>query len=103
MTKPTIGFVGLGAMGFGMATHLVQQGYEVHGFDVFPASVTKFSSAGEGAVGAGSLRESADGKMFYVCMVASAAQVQSVLFGEGGIVDGMYLYPISPPISYYYY
>lgn len=86
MSKPTIGFVGLGAMGFGMATHLVNQGYPVHGFDVFPASVDRFkSSAGNGA---SSLRDSAEGKNFYVCMVASAAQVQSVLF-EGGIIDGM--------------
>jgi 3-hydroxyisobutyrate dehydrogenase and related beta-hydroxyacid dehydrogenases len=46
MSKPSVGFVGLGAMGFGMATHLVKEGYPVHGFDVFPASVDRFKAAG---------------------------------------------------------
>ncbi|KAJ5939786.1 hypothetical protein N7466_002920, partial [Penicillium verhagenii] len=87
MSKPAIGFVGLGAMGFGMATHLVKEGYSVHGFDVFPALIEKFTAAG--GTPASSLRESASGKQYYICMVASAPQVQSVLFGEGGIVAGL--------------
>ncbi|KAL4894722.1 NAD binding domain of 6-phosphogluconate dehydrogenase-domain-containing protein [Aspergillus ambiguus] len=87
MSKPAVGFVGLGAMGFGMATHLVKQGYAVHGFDVFPASVQRFQAAG--GQPATSLRESAEGKAFYVCMVASAPQVQSVLFGDDGIVPAL--------------
>lgn len=86
MSKPAIGFVGLGAMGFGMATHLVKEGYPVHGFDVFPASVERFKAAG--GIPASSLRDSASGKQFYVCMVASAPQVQTVLFGDDGIVSG---------------
>lgn len=88
MTKPAIGFVGLGAMGFGMATHLVNEGYRVHGFDVFPASVDRFHAAG--GIAARSLRDSAEAADYYVCMVASAPQVQAVLFGDGGIVQGMF-------------
>ncbi|KAJ6037194.1 hypothetical protein N7540_001473 [Penicillium herquei] len=87
MSKPSIGFVGLGAMGFGMATHLVNEGYPVHGFDVFPASVDRFKAAG--GIPASSLQESASDKQYYICMVASAPQVQSVLFGEGGIVSAL--------------
>ncbi|KAJ5719193.1 hypothetical protein N7493_007648 [Penicillium malachiteum] len=87
MSKPSIGFVGLGAMGFGMATHLVKEGYPVHGFDVFPASVDRFKAAG--GIPASSLQESASDKQYYICMVASAPQVQSVLFGEGGIVSAL--------------
>ncbi|KAJ5656110.1 hypothetical protein N7507_008060 [Penicillium longicatenatum] len=87
MSKPAIGFVGLGAMGFGMATHLVKEGYPVHGFDVFPASVEKFKNAG--GIPASSLGESASEKQYYICMVASAPQVQSVLFGDDGIVAGL--------------
>jgi 3-hydroxyisobutyrate dehydrogenase len=86
MSKPSIGFVGLGAMGFGMATHLVKEGYPVHGFDVFPASVERFATAG--GIPTSSLQESARDKDFYVCMVASAPQVESVLYGEEGIVAG---------------
>lgn len=35
-SKPVkkIGFIGLGAMGFGMATHLLRSNFSVHGFDV---------------------------------------------------------------------
>lgn len=88
--KPEIGFVGLGAMGFGMATNLVKQGYSVKGYDVFPASVERFRAAG--GIPATSLRDSAEGKPYYVCMVASAPQVQDVLFNpETGILDGMSL------------
>ncbi|CAI7611136.1 unnamed protein product [Penicillium glandicola] len=87
MSKPSIGFVGLGAMGFGMATHLVKEGYEVHGYDVFPASVERFKTAG--GIPASSLQDSAKGNDFYVCMVASAPQVQSVLFGDEGIVAAL--------------
>ncbi|KAJ5757740.1 uncharacterized protein N7511_006434 [Penicillium nucicola] len=87
MSKPSVGFVGLGAMGFGMATHLVKEGYPVHGYDVFPASVERFKAAG--GIPASSLIESAQDKQFYVCMVASAPQAQSVLFGEGGIVNAL--------------
>lgn len=90
MSKPTIGFVGLGAMGFGMATHLVHQGYSVHGYDVFPASVQRFGKAG--GIPASTLRESAENKPFYICMVASAAQAQEALFGDDGAVRRMYLF-----------
>lgn len=84
----TIGFVGLGAMGFGMATHLVKSGYQVHGYDVFPASVERFAAAG--GIPCSSLRESAEDKPFYICMVASAPQAQEVLFGEAGVVQCMF-------------
>ena len=90
MSKPTIGFVGLGAMGFGMATTLVKEGYPVHGFDVFSASVERFKSAG--GIPAASLRESAEGKQYYVCMVASAVQAQDVIFGQDGLVKGSFFF-----------
>ena len=87
MQKPSIGFVGLGAMGFGMATHLVKQGYPVKGFDVFPQSVERFRNAGGRA--ATSLADSAAGNMFHICMVATATQAQSAIFDdEHAIIKG---------------
>ncbi|MCJ1439494.1 hypothetical protein MMC27_008888 [Xylographa pallens] len=76
--KPCIGFVGLGAMGFGMATNLVKQGYPVKGFDVYPPTVQRFSDAG--GLAASSLADAAE--MYCICMVATPAQVQSALFGD---------------------
>ncbi|EOD47822.1 putative 3-hydroxyisobutyrate dehydrogenase protein [Neofusicoccum parvum UCRNP2] len=85
--KPAVGFVGLGAMGFGMATNLVKQGYRVKGFDVFQKSVERFAQAG--GVAAASLADSATDTPFHVLMVASADQAQQALFGDGGIVKAL--------------
>ncbi|EFQ99589.1 2-hydroxy-3-oxopropionate reductase [Nannizzia gypsea CBS 118893] len=78
--KPTVGFVGLGAMGFGMAVHLITQGYSVKGFDTWAPALERFREAGGNV--AASLEDSAKGCMYYVCMVASAPQVQSILFDD---------------------
>ncbi|KAH7079123.1 NAD binding domain of 6-phosphogluconate dehydrogenase-domain-containing protein [Paraphoma chrysanthemicola] len=86
-TKPSIGFCGLGAMGMGMATHLVKQGYPVTGADVYPPSLEKFSAAG--GTPASSLSASAKDKAFYIVMVASAPQAHPALFGGQGIVQAL--------------
>ncbi|KAF1834462.1 oxidoreductase-like protein [Decorospora gaudefroyi] len=86
-SKPAIGFCGLGAMGMGMATHLVKQGYPVTGFDVYPPSLNKFESAG--GTPSSSLSASAKDKSFYIVMVASAMQAQPALFDEEGIVKAL--------------
>lgn len=35
-TVRRVGFIGLGAMGFGMATHLIKSKFSVVGYDVIP-------------------------------------------------------------------
>ena len=85
--KPAIGFCGLGAMGFGMATHLIKQGYSVTGFDVWAPTLEKFKAAG--GTPSTSLSESATDKKFYICMVATAQQAQTAIFGDDGIVKGL--------------
>ncbi|KAI4637674.1 hypothetical protein J4E83_000491 [Alternaria metachromatica] len=86
-SKPQIGFCGLGAMGMGMATHLVKQGYPVTGFDVYPPSLEKFQAAG--GTPSTSLSDSAKDKPFYIVMVASAMQAQPALFDKDGIVNAL--------------
>ncbi|KAI0873786.1 NAD binding domain of 6-phosphogluconate dehydrogenase-domain-containing protein [Hypoxylon argillaceum] len=76
--KPKIAFIGLGAMGFGMATHLVKQGYPVTGFDVWPPTLERFRAAGGSTASTPS--EAVRGHDYVVCMVATAAQAQAVLF-----------------------
>jgi 3-hydroxyisobutyrate dehydrogenase len=87
--KPAIGFAGLGAMGFGMATHLIKSGYSVTGFDVWQPTLDKFKAAG--GIPSTSLSESAKDKTFYIVMVATAQQAQSALFDaeDGGIVGSL--------------
>ncbi|MCB0116751.1 MAG: NAD(P)-binding domain-containing protein, partial [Caldilineaceae bacterium] len=78
----TIGFIGLGAMGMGMARSLLRAGFTVKGYDVVPAAVTAFVEAG--GVGAASVADAAKDADLLVVMVLNAAQVESVLFGEDG-------------------
>jgi 3-hydroxyisobutyrate dehydrogenase len=86
--KPEIAFIGLGAMGFGMATHLVKQGYAVTGFDVWPPTLERFRAAGGNV--ASSPSETVRGRDYVVCMVATAAQAQSVLLeGESPALDAL--------------
>jgi 3-hydroxyisobutyrate dehydrogenase-like beta-hydroxyacid dehydrogenase len=75
--KPPVAFIGLGAMGFGMATHLLKQGYPVTGFDVWAPTLERFQSAG--GLTATTPAAAVDGKSFFVCMVATAQQAQAVL------------------------
>lgn len=76
-TKPPVSFIGLGAMGFGMATHLIKQGYSVTGFDVWAPTLERFRAAGGQT--ATTPAEAVANKSFCVCMVATAQQAQSVL------------------------
>jgi 3-hydroxyisobutyrate dehydrogenase len=77
-SKPRIGFAGLGAMGGGMATNLVKNGFEVTGFDVYQPLVDKFVQAGGKA--AKTPKEAAENADFLVSMVANAAQNSALLF-----------------------
>ncbi|KAF2488822.1 hypothetical protein BU16DRAFT_214052 [Lophium mytilinum] len=83
-SKAPIGFCGLGAMGMGMATHLVKTGHQVKGFDLYRPSLQRFEAAG--GTPSPSLLNSAVDMPFYIVMVATAVQAQSALFGtaEGG-------------------
>ncbi|KAL2107279.1 hypothetical protein VUR80DRAFT_5446 [Thermomyces stellatus] len=74
--KP-VGFLGLGAMGFGMATHLVKSGYQVTGFDVWGPTLERFKQAG--GIAAMTPAGAVEGKDLAVCMVATAQQAQDAL------------------------
>lgn len=75
--KPDVAFIGLGAMGFGMATNLVKKGYAVTGFDVWRPTLEKFAAAGGQT--ATTPAAAVQGKNVCVCMVATAQQAQAVL------------------------
>ncbi|KAK7999155.1 hypothetical protein PG991_014830 [Apiospora marii] len=87
-SKPDIAFIGLGAMGFGMATNLVKQGYKVTGFDVWGPTLERFQA--EGGLTATTPAEAVKGKDYCVCMVATAQQAQAVLLeGESAAVPAL--------------
>src|SRR6476619_1228273 len=83
--KPRIAVIGLGSMGFGMATSLRRAGFEVTGCDVSTDAVARFVS--EGGRGAASPAEAARDAGIVVSVVVNAAQTETILFGKDGAAE----------------
>ena len=82
-----IGFIGLGAMGRGMAGTLLSAGHQVAGFDLSPAALDWLEA--QGGTRAASAAEACDGADAAVLMVVNAQQAETVLFGDDGAVEGL--------------
>lgn len=81
MTQKTA-VIGLGSMGYGIASSLLRAGHITHGFDVNPAQTARFVADG-GAPG--TLAEIAPSLNAVVVVVLNAAQTDAVLFGSDGV------------------
>lgn len=87
MTKSErIAIVGLGSMGYGMAGSVLAAGHQTHGFDINPAQVARFQAQGGADGDLDSIAGSIDA---LVVVVLNAAQTETVLFGDMGIVPAM--------------
>ncbi|KAL3375227.1 hypothetical protein AABB24_006623 [Solanum stoloniferum] len=86
-TVKRIGFIGLGAMGLGMATHLLKSNFCVLGYDVYPPSLSRFADAG-GLTGSTPAEVSQDVDVLVV-MVTNELQAESVLYGDQGAVSAL--------------
>jgi 3-hydroxyisobutyrate dehydrogenase-like beta-hydroxyacid dehydrogenase len=84
MTKAAVGVIGLGAMGYQMARHMVGKGFDVYGFDVQEACNTRAKAAGVQVVGAPA--EVGAHAQIVVVMVATDAQVEDVIV-KSGLLD----------------
>lgn len=82
-----VGFIGLGAMGAGMAANLVKAGFRVRGYDLNAAAIKRLQDSG--GEGADSPAVTADGAGLLIVMVATAEQADSVLFGDKGAVAAL--------------
>lgn len=85
--RPNIGFVGLGAMGGGMAGSLVKEGFAVRGCDTRPEALAAFEHMGGTA--AKSPAEAAAGADLLIVVVVNAEQAEAVLFGPGAAADAL--------------
>jgi 3-hydroxyisobutyrate dehydrogenase len=74
-----VGWIGLGAMGAPMAACVARAGHETIAFDVDPERVRGL----EGVGAAASAAEAASGVDVLVLMVATAGQIDGVLFDDG--------------------
>ena len=85
MSTTTVGLIGLGAMGSGMAQSLRRAGHTVHVFDVRREVAAAF--AAEGGVAHHSLASLGAACDVIVSVVVNAAQTESVLFGDASTPD----------------
>ena len=83
--KPHAAVIGLGSMGFGMATSLRRAGFDVTGCDVSDDAVARF--AADGGFGARTPAEAAKDAAIVVSVVVNAAQTETILFGPGGVAE----------------
>lgn len=89
MEVSKLGFIGLGAMGQGMASSLVRAGITVHGYDVYPPAIDKFVTKGGKAFAASTPADAAKDAEILVLMVQNAAQADDVLFGAGKAANAL--------------
>jgi 3-hydroxyisobutyrate dehydrogenase len=78
----TVGLIGLGAMGSGMAQSLRRAGHTVHVFDVRREAAEAFAK--DGGVACASLAELGAACDVVISVVVNAAQTEAVLFGTDG-------------------
>ena len=86
-TPPTVGLIGLGAMGAGMAASLRRAGLAPHVFDIRPGVTEAF--AREGGTACESIAALAAACDVVISVVVNAAQTEDVLFGAGGAAQAM--------------
>ena len=89
MSKPRIGFVGVGIMGGPMAGHLASAGYVVTAHDIDRASVEKLVDAHPDIRTADSPKAVGENSDIVVTMLPSGRFVQECALGENGLVHGL--------------
>jgi L-threonate 2-dehydrogenase len=80
--RTTVGIIGLGAMGSGMARALLAAGLAVRGFDLSPTA--RQNLAALGGTPASSAGEAAQDAAILVMVVVNAQQTEDILFGPDG-------------------
>ncbi len=86
-SQPTVGLVGLGAMGLGMAQSLRRAGFAPHVFDLRREVAQDFAK--DGGTACETLADLGARCDVVVSVVVNAAQTESVLFGEDGVAASM--------------
>jgi 2-hydroxy-3-oxopropionate reductase len=81
-----VGFIGLGIMGRGMARNLLKAGLEVHVWNRTPARMQEL--AADGALTAKDPADVASRCQIVMMCVSDTPDVQAVIFGPRGIIEG---------------
>jgi 3-hydroxyisobutyrate dehydrogenase-like beta-hydroxyacid dehydrogenase len=87
MSKPVIGFIGLGLMGGNMVENLQKKGYELNVMDLNKDAVAACVARGASAVS--SAKELAEASDIVMLCLTTSAIVEKVMYAEDGILAGM--------------
>src|SRR5690606_9855335 len=87
-TAPTIGFIGIGSMGWPMASRLRQAGLKVVALDASVERLKEFA-AKTGAVAAANGAELAAQSDVIITILPTSAVVEQVLTGPQGVLAGL--------------
>ncbi|HEX2742159.1 MAG TPA: NAD(P)-binding domain-containing protein, partial [Rubrobacter sp.] len=82
-----VGFIGLGIMGKPMAKNLLDAGYDLVVYNRTREKAEELAS--EGATVAGSPKEVAEQSDVIITMLPDSPQVEEVLTGEDGVLEGV--------------
>ncbi len=82
-----VGFIGLGIMGIPMARNLIKAGFEVTAYNRTASKAEKMVS--EGAKKADSPKQLAEESPVLITIVSDTPDVESVLLGENGVMEGI--------------
>ncbi len=85
MTRPAIGWIGMGRMGFPMAERLVNAGYEVKVWNRTRSKAEPLAEKGATLVGSPADLAGVD---VLATMVSTGKDVEALYFGEGGVLSG---------------
>ncbi|WP_424930289.1 NAD(P)-dependent oxidoreductase [Amaricoccus tamworthensis] len=88
MTKPVIGFIGLGLMGGNMVENLQNRGFELVVMDLNQDAVTAVLDRGN-AKQAGSPKELAEASDIVMLCLTTSDVVEKVVYGDEGILAGI--------------
>ena len=87
MTKPVIGFIGLGIMGTPMSTHLLNAGHRMIVYDTIPFKVESLVALG--AEAGLSCKDVAERSGVVISMVPDSPDVEKVYLTEEGVLAGV--------------
>lgn len=88
MTKPVIGFIGLGLMGGNMVENLQNRGYKLVVMDLNKDAVATVLARG-GATESTSPKELAEASDIVMLCLTTSAVVEKLVYGENGILAGI--------------
>jgi 3-hydroxyisobutyrate dehydrogenase len=87
MPERQIGLIGLGIMGMPMARNLMKAGYSVTAYNRTESKAQEL--AGEGATAVASPRAVAEACPIVITMVTDSPDVEAVVLGPGGAIEGI--------------